>query len=157
MKPTLYDDDLTALAMGAECSRDILEKGVCRTFRHAGKAWTTIGGWWKPNDADQLGGHCWEVVPMEQYPGDPIPWHAALPAGILAQPAGLLLEGQDGRQIVVTSNRLEVMTTVCRIRVPTPETQTEAGLSSPDASPPPPLAEPADMKPNAKGQIRLFG
>lgn len=157
MKPTICDDELTALALGAECSRDLLEKGICRTFAHAGKTWTTIGGWWKPSQPDRLGGHCWEVVPAEQYPGEVIPWREELPAGVLSRPGGLLLEGQDGRQVVVTSNRLEVMTAACRDPVPAAVDQNAVGRIQPEASPPPPRPEPiAAVKPNSKGQLSLF-
>lgn len=157
MKPTLYDDELTALALSAECSRDILDKGLCRTFPHAGKTWTTIGAWWKPNLPDQLGGHCWEVVPAEQYPGEAIHWQEDLPAGVLAQPAGLLLKSQDGQPVVVTANRLEVMTATCRNPLPAAADSKNAEPDMPAPSPAPPPPETAPSKPNRKGQLSFFG
>lgn len=155
MNQTIFDDQLAVAALEAECSWDMLNKGVCRTFEYGGKTWTTIGGWWKPNEPDQMGGHCWEVVPAAQYTGQSIPWDSSLPDRFLDQPAGAQVPDPHGQVMVILPHRLEVMTTACQ--KPRQPIEAAGGPEGPVVPPPSPQPEPVPATRKPKEQLSLFG
>jgi hypothetical protein len=97
----VYDTQLVEIAWEADSTTAIIERGVCKTFHHEGRIWTTISGWWRPNEPEKMGARCLEVLPVARFSDASTPWSPSLPASICEQLFGLQVSDQNGQKVVI--------------------------------------------------------